>query len=131
MFQTTLGELKMTNQQLNSIDISHQHFFYYDEENNLKTTMEDWPKLQPLSTLNNANHTAINLLLIIKLLVQEEKVLQISRSIVFKKSQHIIKNAKSLNSLLFCLYELSYIHFQIGGKYGRKQFITLNTKVFL
>lgn len=121
----------MTNGQLNSIDISHQHFFYYDEESNLKTTMEAWPKLQPLPTRKNENHLAIDLLLIIKLLVIEEKTLQISRSILLKRSQHIVKNAKNLNSILLLLYELGYIHFQIGGKYGQKQFITLNPKVFL
>lgn len=116
---------------INSIDLTHQHFFYFDEDNSLKTTIETWPNLKPITTLNNVNHKAFKLLLIIESLVSEKKVLQISRSTIFRKSQYLVKNATNLNKLLYFLSENGYIHFQSSDKYGRNQLIALNPKVFL
>lgn len=115
---------------IDSLQLSHQHFFYFDNEGNLKTTNETWPTLQPIMASEELSTKAVTLLIIIQFLVKEDKMIHISRNSISKKSRHIAKKAENLNELLRFLCERGYISFQYAGVYGRKQFITLNPKIF-
>lgn len=112
------------------LQLNHQQFFYFDNEDNLKTTNETWPMLQPFFSGEKLSGKAIELLLIMQFLAREEKMIHISRESVSKKSRCIAKKADRLNELLRFLNAKGYISFQYAGVFGRKQFITLNPLIF-
>lgn len=113
-----------------SLRMSHQHFFYFDNEQNLHTTIDSWPTLQPFLSKEKLSGKAIELLLVIQFLVREENTIQISRESVSKKARRIAKRAAHLNELFYLLHEKGYLSFQYGGVKGRKQFIILNPQFF-
>lgn len=112
------------------LQFNHQQFFYFDNKGSLKTTEEFWPELQPINQIEELYLKANTLLLVMQYLVKEESIIHISRESVSKKSRSIAKKAANLNELLRFLNEKGYISFQYAGVYGRKQFITLNPKIF-
>lgn len=114
-----------------SFRLSHQHFFYFDNEQKLQTTNDSWPTLQPFFPEEALSGKAIELLLIMQFLAREDKMIHISRESVSKKSRRIVKKVSNLNKLLRYLNEKGYISFQYAGAYGRKQFITLNPQIFI
>ncbi|RDV35226.1 hypothetical protein [Lysinibacillus capsici] len=114
-----------------SLQLNHQHFFYLDADDNLKTTEEVWPELQQIHQSEELCVKANTLLLIMQFLVKEEEVIHISRESVSKKSRRIAKKAANLNELLRYLNKKGYISFQYAGVSGRKQFITINPKIFM
>lgn len=116
---------------INSLQLNHQQFFYFDSEDNLKTTNETWPELKTISPLEELGTKAVTMLLTIQFLVKEDKIIHISREIVSKKSRRIAKKSANLNEILHFLHERGYINFQYAGVYGRKQFITINPKIFI
>lgn len=116
---------------VSSLHLNHQHFFYFDTEDNLKTTIEVWPTPQPIHYSDKLSEKAITLLLIMQFLVKEAEMIHISRASVSKKSRRIANKAANLNELLRFLNEKGYISFQYAGVFGRKQFITINPKVFI
>lgn len=116
---------------INSLHLNHQHFFYLDTEHDLKTTIEAWPTPQPIHYSDELSEKAITLLLIMQFLVKKTETIHVSRESVSKQSRRIAKNAASLNELLRYLNEKGHISFQYAGVYGRKQFITINPKVFI
>lgn len=116
---------------VSSLHLNHQHFFYLDAGNGLKTTIESWPTLQPLYDFEELSSKATVFLLIMQFLVKEAGIIHISRGDVSKKSRRIAKKAANLNELLRYLNKKGYISFQYGGISGRKQFITINPKVFI
>jgi len=116
---------------LNSLQLNHQQFYYFDEKGNLKTTLDDWPNLEPLFSSEELHLKALRFLPIMQYLVKETKVLQISRNTLNKKTRSIVKNAAKFDEVLTYLHSKKYINYQYGGVHGRKQFNTLNPKIFL
>lgn len=114
-----------------SLCMSHQHFFYFDNEQKLQTTSDSWPTLQPFFQEEELSDKAIGLLLVMQFLAREEKMIVVSRESVYKNSRHITKKAANLNKLLCFLQEEGYLDLQYAGVSGRKQFITLNPQIFL
>lgn len=105
--------------------LNHQHFIYFDDEQELKTTIDSWPALQVLS------FEAHELLSIMRDIALEEGMSTISRNSVSKKAQGIAKDSAHLNELLYFLRSKGYLNFQKGGVYGHKQFIALNPDIFI
>lgn len=114
-----------------SLRLSHQHFFYFDNEHKLQTTMDSWPSLQPFFPEEKLSGKAIELLLVMQFLARKEKTIHISRESLSQKSRRIVKKATNLNELLRFLNKKGYISFQYAGVFGRKQFITLNPQIFI
>ena len=106
-----------------SLDYNYQHFFYLDDEGNLKTTMEGWPEQKNFSRHEPLSAAGFHLLLRLMNLVSNQKNIKCTRGAVYNAALQVTKSAAVLDQLLQYLHEKGYVTFQVEG---RQRYIILN-----
>ncbi|MEK4629008.1 hypothetical protein MKZ17_12445 [Solibacillus sp. FSL R7-0682] len=107
-----------------SLNHQYQHFFYFNDEGDLKTTNEKWPELKKFDKSGKLEILAYDLLLNLVKLAKFKRKIQLKRGEVYTNSRLITKSsAKNLNTLLQYLYDKNYVILQ---KNARQRYIVVN-----